>query len=126
MCGRDESGQLKGDGRVGFLKEASIPLVLQLADAQPFRDGKVPPRPARVADACRDLGSHRGARARQFEIKVKMAEFAMKGEKARPPLPAPSLSGSQTLPPLRSPRPADASCCLCLPPHMPVHFGSLP
>ena len=39
--GRDDRGELNGDGRVGFLKEASIPLVLQLADGHFFREGQV-------------------------------------------------------------------------------------
>lgn len=52
---RDEAGQLKGDGRICFLKEGSIPLCLQLADGADFREGSHP-------------------------LKVQPATFSMKGD----------------------------------------------
>ena len=55
----DAAGNLKGDARVGYLKEASIPICLQLADGAPFRDGK-------------------------FPLKVALATFEMKGDTFKP------------------------------------------
>ena len=35
---KDEEGNIKGDARIGFLKAASVPLVLQLAEGMLFRE----------------------------------------------------------------------------------------
>ena len=54
----DTEGNLKGDARVGFLKNASVPLVLELADGMFFRED-----------------------SQSFALKVSAAEFQQKGDK---------------------------------------------